>query len=98
MKHMKNPVVWFLSLQFLWTLWLWNSVETLTHELGSRPPIALINRDAWITHLPSEAGPKEFEALHHQLETLLQPLREEGYLVIDEHFVVLAPDHLRLEP
>ena len=98
MSHLTNPVFWILSLHLLWTLSLWNSVMTLTQALDNRPPIALINRDAWISHLPGEAGTKDFEALHHELESLLQPLREEGYLVIDERFVVLAPDHLHLEP
>jgi hypothetical protein len=98
MKYARTPRFWMLSLNALFSLWLWWRMEDLGRALESRPPIALINREAWITALPSEAGPKDFEALHQQIESLLQPLRQEGYLVIDEQFVVLAPDHLRVEP
>lgn len=98
MNCARKPGVWILGLHGLFSLWLWWRMEHVDRALESRPPIALINREAWVTALPGEAGPKDFEALHQQIESLLHPLREEGYLVIDQQFVVMAPDHLRVEP
>ena len=80
------------------SFWLWRQIEGLKVALDHRPPIALINREAWITQLPGESTARDFEGMNERLQGLLQPLRDEGYLVIDQSEVILAPEQLWVEP
>ena len=98
MKPLRLRAFWIPLLYLLVSFWLWRQIERLKVALDHRPPIALINREAWITHLPSESTTRDFEGLNERLQGLLQPLRDEGYLVIDQNEVILAPEQLWVEP
>ena len=89
---------WLPLLSLLVSFWLWRQIEDLKLALDHRPPIAVVNRQAWITHLPGESTAKDFEGMNERLQGLLQPLRNEGYLVIDQNEVILAPEQLWVEP
>ena len=98
MKSLRLRGFWIPLLNLLVAFCLWRQIEGLKVALDHRPPIALINREAWITHLPGESTAKDFEGMNEKLQGLLQPLRDEGYLVIDQNEVILAPEQLWVEP